>query len=80
MRLRRDVSGDKLADARKVFGYTSTRQKGSHIRLTTTQNGEHHLAIPRHDALRVGTLAAILTDVQNHFGLIRDELLQQLNL
>jgi hypothetical protein len=32
------------------------------IRLTTTTPREHHITIPRHDALRVGTLAAILYD------------------
>jgi hypothetical protein len=35
MRLPRDVSGDSLAQALKAFGYTITRQSGSHLRLTT---------------------------------------------
>ena len=56
-----------------------TRQTGSHLRLTTTIQGrEHHVTIPRHGALRVGTLAAILADVADHLGVERDELLERL--
>ena len=78
MRLPRDLSGDDLARALRRFGYTVTRQTGSHMRLTTVESGEHHITIPRHDALRLGTLAAILADVAAHLGLTRDELLRAL--
>lgn len=80
MRLPRDVSGQRLADALRVLGYLPTRQQGAHLRLTTQQNGEHHLTIPLHTSLRVGTLASILSEVEAHFGLTRDELLQRLTL
>ncbi|HZP82126.1 MAG TPA: type II toxin-antitoxin system HicA family toxin [Chthonomonadaceae bacterium] len=80
MRLPRDVSGQRLANALRVLGYAPTRQDGDHLRLTTQQNGEHHLTIPLHKSLRVGTLANILSDVQAHFGLTRDELLERLTL
>ena len=59
-------------------GYRLTRQTGSHLRLTTAERGEHHVTIPRHDALRVGTLAGLLGDVAQHFGLARDELIERL--
>ena len=78
MRLPRDLSGDDLAHALRVFGYRVTRQTGSHLRLTTVEPGEHHVTIPRHGALRVGTLAAILSDVGRHVGLTRDELVSLL--
>ncbi len=78
MRLPRDLSGSDLGRALRVFGYEPTRQRGSHQRLTTIVNGEHHVTIPLHDALRVGTLASILDDVATHFGLTRDEVLRQL--
>jgi predicted RNA binding protein YcfA (HicA-like mRNA interferase family) len=55
-----------------------TRQSGSHIRVTTFQQGEHHLTIPAHDPLKTGTLSAILHDVARHFNLSRDELLNRL--
>jgi hypothetical protein len=44
----------------------------------TTVNGEHHLTVPRHNPLRVGTLAQILGDAAVHLGLSREELLQKL--
>ena len=78
MRLPRDVSGDDLAKALSDFGYRVTRQTGSHLRLTTTEGGEHHITIPRHAPLRVGTLAGILGDVAQHFTLTRDNLVERL--
>jgi predicted RNA binding protein YcfA (HicA-like mRNA interferase family) len=63
MRLPRDVTGRALASRLASLGYRVTRQSGSHIRLTTEQHGEHHITIPEHDPLRVGTLSAVLSDV-----------------
>ncbi|HEV3471062.1 MAG TPA: type II toxin-antitoxin system HicA family toxin [Pyrinomonadaceae bacterium] len=80
MKLPRDVSGDGLAKALRALGYGVTRQTGSHLRLTTFENGEHHVSIPRHDPLRVGTLAAILDDVAAHFEISRGELLLRINI
>lgn len=78
MRLPRDISGDDLVKALRVLGYSVTRQTGSHIRLTTHQRGEHHVTIPNHSPLRLGTLAAVLADVAHHFEVTREELLTQL--
>ncbi len=78
MRLPRDVSGRQLVKRLGVFGYLVTRQKGSHIRLTTILNGEHHITIPDHDSLRVGTLRSILGAVAAHLGTTVDELAEQL--
>jgi hypothetical protein len=55
-----------------------TRQTGSHLRLTTSERGEHHVTVPHHDALRLGTLAAILSDVAEHFGMSRADLVERL--
>lgn len=78
MRLPRDLSGSDLAQALRIFGYRITRPTGSHPRLTTVEQGEHHVTVPRHGALRVGTLAAILSDVGRHVGLSRDDLVDRL--
>lgn len=78
MKLPRDLDGRGLARALRSLGYEITRQNGSHMRLTTQQGGEHHITIPNHSPLRVGTLAGILGDVAAHFGVSRDELLDQL--
>jgi hypothetical protein len=48
------------------------------MRLTTLQQGEHHITIPHHPALRVGTLNAILKDVAQHLGIERDALVKSL--
>jgi predicted RNA binding protein YcfA (HicA-like mRNA interferase family) len=78
MRLPRDLSGNDLAQALRKLGYQVTRQTGSHIRLTTTERGEHHLTVPDHNPLRVGTLSGILADVAEHFELSREELAARL--
>ena len=78
MRLPRDVSGAPLVAALSGFGYVLTRQKGSHVRLSTDAHGQHHITIPLHDPLRVGTLNAILKDVAEHAGLTRDEVAETL--
>ena len=79
MRLPRDVSGVQLARALARLGYQVSRQKGSHMRLTREAGGtQHHITIPSHDPLKVGTLSSILGDVATHLGLSRDDLLGRL--
>jgi predicted RNA binding protein YcfA (HicA-like mRNA interferase family) len=79
VKLPRDLSGADLARLLRRFGYEITRQTGSHIRLTSVRNGpEHHLSIPRHNELRVGTLSSILAEVATYLELDRDELLRLL--
>jgi predicted RNA binding protein YcfA (HicA-like mRNA interferase family) len=78
MKLPRDVSGADLAKRLGRSGYEITRQTGSHLRLTTTECGQHHVTIPNHDPLKVGTLAGILNDVAAHFEITRAELIQRL--
>ena len=78
MRLPRNLSGDDLAKALEGLGYKTTRQTGSHMRLTTAELGEHHITIPRTDSLRIGTLSGILADVAAHFGLTREEVIKKI--
>ena len=78
MKLPRDLSGENLAQALKVFGYTVSHQTGSHIRLTTQRNGEHQITIPAHNPLKTGTLNSILRDVASHALITREELLKLL--
>jgi predicted RNA binding protein YcfA (HicA-like mRNA interferase family) len=78
VRLPRDVSGDDLAHRLERLGYVATRQTGSHVRLTTSQGGQHHLTIPRHTPLRIGTLAGILSELESHHALSRAALLDLL--
>ena len=78
MSLPRDVSGADRVKALARFGYQVTRQKGSHVRPTARMGGEHHVTIPLHRPLRIGTLAAILADVARHFGIGRDDVRRRL--
>ena len=78
MKLPRDLSSARLAKALTRVGYSITHQTGSHLRLTTASPSEHHVTIPAHDPLKVGTLAAILADVAAHQEISRDELLDRL--
>jgi predicted RNA binding protein YcfA (HicA-like mRNA interferase family) len=78
VKLPRDISGSKLAQALRRLGYELDHQTGSHMRLTTRQAGEHHVTIPAHDPLKIGTLNAVLNSVGQHFGLSREEVLRRL--
>jgi predicted RNA binding protein YcfA (HicA-like mRNA interferase family) len=80
MKLPRDLGGDTLASKLGRIGYRQTRQTGSHVRLTRdSPDGQHHVTIPRHHALRVGTLNAILTQIAGHLGIDQTELLQKIS-
>jgi predicted RNA binding protein YcfA (HicA-like mRNA interferase family) len=79
-KLPRDIDGAALARGLQRVGYVETRQTGSHVRLTTQQNGEHHATVPLHRPLKVGTLAAILDDVAAHLRMTREQLLRQTKL
>lgn len=78
MKLPRGLSGEDLVRALAALGYETTRQVGSHVRLTTREDGEHHVSVPLHDTLKLGTLNGILREVAEHFGVSRRELLQRL--
>lgn len=78
MKLPRDLSGADLVKALGRVGYRVSRQTGSHVRLTTEQPTPHHVTIPAHDSLKVGTLAAILGGVAAHLQIDRDELVRRL--
>ena len=78
MKVPREVSGEDLARLLAQVGYHPTRQTGSHIRLTTKVPGEHHITIPKHYSLKIGTLNNILRDVAHHLKISKDELVRRL--
>jgi len=80
VRLPRDIDGIQLAKALRVLGYEVTRQKGSHIRVTTQRDGENHEVIPAHQPIKTGTLAGILKQIATHHRLTVEELLEMLGL
>ena len=81
MKIPHDINAPELVRALRVLGYESVRQEGSHIRLTTTVGGTHHLTIPNHRPLKTGTLlGGVLKPVANHHKLTVAELLEQLKI
>ena len=80
MKLPRDVSGATLVAALRRMGYEKVRQRGSHVRITTQEGGEHHEVIPLHDPIRAKTLSSILKSIARHHGIGVQELLRKLDL
>jgi predicted RNA binding protein YcfA (HicA-like mRNA interferase family) len=78
MKSPRSLSAKNLIKLLKVYGYEVVSQRGSHIKVTTQQNGEHHLAIPNHDPIKIGTLNAILRQVAEHLDKSREDIFKEL--
>jgi len=79
MKLPRDLNAVQFIKLLRKFNYKETRQSGSHIRLTRkTIESEHHITIPNHDPLRLGTLNNIMNDVSVHLNISKKELLRKL--
>jgi predicted RNA binding protein YcfA (HicA-like mRNA interferase family) len=76
----RDINGAELAKALRKLGYAVTRQTGSHLRVTTHENGEHHEVVPNHSPVKIGTLKSILRNVAAHHRIGVPELLERLDL
>ena len=81
MRIPRDIGASNLIRALRILGYERVRQDGSHIRLTTTVGGTHHVTVPNHRPLKTGTLlGGVLKPIAAHHKLTVEELLGKLDL
>lgn len=79
MKLPRDLGGSDLVKLLRPHGYEVVRQTGSHIRLVSHTRGfEHHVTIPAHKNLTIGTLNGILTEVGAYLQVSRSELQKKL--
>lgn len=79
MKLPRDIGGRELASSLRRYGYEITLQEGSHIRLTSSAKGHaHHITVPAHGRLKVGTLAAILAEVAAYLEMDKSDLAEAL--
>ncbi len=75
----RDIDASDLIHALRILGYEAVRQGGSHIRLTTTVGGTHHVTIPNQRPLKTGTLlGGVFKPVAGHHQLTVGELLSKL--
>jgi predicted RNA binding protein YcfA (HicA-like mRNA interferase family) len=69
------LGGNDLVKLLHPYGYEVVCQTGSHIRLVSHARGsEHHITIPAHANLRIGTLNGILMDVAAYLQMSRSEL------
>lgn len=78
MKTPRSVSGEELVKALQRIGYKVTRQTGSHIRMTNELTTQHHVTVPNHKPLRIGTLFSILSNVAKRMEMSKDELARRL--
>ncbi|MBC7320065.1 type II toxin-antitoxin system HicA family toxin [bacterium] len=75
----RDISGRELAKMLNKYGYTISRETGSHLRLTSDSMGyKHNITIPAHHILKIGTLNNILKDVAEYLKIPKDQLIEEL--
>jgi predicted RNA binding protein YcfA (HicA-like mRNA interferase family) len=80
VKIPRDCTGPDLVRALRRFGYSVSRQPGSHIVMTTVRDGEHHVTIPNHRPIKIGTMHEILKNVATHHHVTVAELLRQLDI
>jgi len=78
VKLPRNVSGDGLIRTLARFGYVEVRRKGSHVRLKHPGPPPHLLTVPRHTALKTGTLHGILAEIANARDISIEALLDSL--
>jgi predicted RNA binding protein YcfA (HicA-like mRNA interferase family) len=81
LKIPRNIHGSDLVRALRALGYERVRQEGSHVRLTTSVNGTHHVTVPTHSPLKTGTLlGGVLKPVAAHHNLTIEQLLEGLKL
>ena len=79
MKLPRDVSGERLAGVLcRRWLYRRVHQSGSHIIIETGEPSHQRIAVPDHDAIRVGTFNSILRAVATHKGVSREAIIATL--
>ncbi|MBI5683486.1 MAG: type II toxin-antitoxin system HicA family toxin [Verrucomicrobia bacterium] len=75
-----DCDAPRLVRALRRLGYEPVRQTGSHIRLVKSGEASHHITIPDHSPIKVGTLHSILKEVATHHRLSVEQFLERLDL
>ena len=79
MKVPRDISGERLAKHLcRRWEYTRVTQVGNHIMLRTEIPTGARQVIPAHNPIKVGTLSAILSQVAQHKGVTREDILSDL--
>ncbi|RJP63241.1 MAG: type II toxin-antitoxin system HicA family toxin [Ignavibacteriales bacterium] len=77
MKMPRDISSDHLIKVLLKLEYSITRQKGSHLRLSKRYiDGEHHITLPNHNPIKIGTLNNILNELSLKTKLSKEDLIK----
>lgn len=80
MKIPRNINSDNIIQLLKKYDYKITHQTGSHIRLTSNLEGtKHHIAIPGHKDLKVGTINNILSDISKYLEIEKEILIKNLS-
>lgn len=80
MRTLRDVSGNILLSVLRRMGYEPVRQRGSHVRITTQECGNHHRGDSMAESKSGKALSGILKSDAGHHGISVQELMRELYL
>jgi predicted RNA binding protein YcfA (HicA-like mRNA interferase family) len=79
VKIPRDISAKSIIKLLESIGYSVSRQKGSHIRLSyQSSDTSHHITIPNHDPVKIGTLNNILNDLSTYHKIDKEELIATL--
>jgi predicted RNA binding protein YcfA (HicA-like mRNA interferase family) len=78
MKLFRNINAQELIKALEKLDYYPTRQKGSHIRLSNKSEPTHHITIPNHRPIKIGTLSSIIKDIAANNKMSKEDLLNML--
>jgi predicted RNA binding protein YcfA (HicA-like mRNA interferase family) len=79
MRLPRDIGSQDLARRLGQYGYSISRQTGSHLKLTSNHNGrEHQVTFTTGYPFRMATLNNILVEVAAYLAIEKDALVAAL--
>jgi predicted RNA binding protein YcfA (HicA-like mRNA interferase family) len=74
------VDSKKLLKLLNKLGYSSVRQKGSHIILKKEDsNFVHTITVPFHKEIAKGTLNDILAEIAKYNNMKKEEILEILN-
>jgi predicted RNA binding protein YcfA (HicA-like mRNA interferase family) len=67
LKVPRDLSGREFGRLLQRYGYEVVRQQGSHLRLVSNHRANpHHITIPDHPELKIGTLRTLVRLVADY--------------
>ena len=80
MKIPKDLNAREFIKILEKLDYYPTRQTGSHIRLSNNFDPQHHITIPNHRPLKIGTLNSILKELSQVRSVDKSEIIKQLFL